>query len=278
MTAACIPSGTATAGEVRPPRCSSSPVAWPTSRGCPGSTSARSAYFLDGSAGEPRPGHLGRRALSRDPPRHADHPRRCQTGQPPGRGGAPGGRDVVRGGRDPRPRRSWSRPGSSCSSSSSTTSCPVRASSGSTRTRAATTPRFSHIAGRVIGESRRPWPAHGRTFGWRSTPPSTDRTEVVELPDGQLAVVAAPACGWATVAPGRRPGWDAAGRGRRRVDGPTGTSGFAGTATGCSRRSGTSGRPGGAGAGRARATCSSCTRTTRRAFDAWNVDREPLIG
>ena len=34
-------------------------------------------------------------------------------------------------------------------------------------------------------------------------PSSTDRTEVVELPDGSLALVSAPACGWSTVSPDR---------------------------------------------------------------------------
>ncbi len=37
-------------------------------------------------------------------------------------------------------------------------------------------------------------------------PSSTDRTEVVELPDGSLALVSAPACGWSTVLPDRSPG------------------------------------------------------------------------
>ena len=34
-------------------------------------------------------------------------------------------------------------------------------------------------------------------------PSSTDRTEVLELPDGSLALVSAPACGWSTVSPDR---------------------------------------------------------------------------
>jgi alpha-mannosidase len=34
-------------------------------------------------------------------------------------------------------------------------------------------------------------------------PSSTDRTEVAELPDGSLALVSAPACGWSTVSPDR---------------------------------------------------------------------------
>ena len=37
-------------------------------------------------------------------------------------------------------------------------------------------------------------------------PSSTDRTEVVELPDGSLGVVSAPACGWSTVSPDPSPG------------------------------------------------------------------------
>ena len=36
-------------------------------------------------------------------------------------------------------------------------------------------------------------------------PSSTDRTEVVELPDRSLALVSAPACGWSTVLPDRSP-------------------------------------------------------------------------
>ena len=36
-------------------------------------------------------------------------------------------------------------------------------------------------------------------------PSSTDRREVVDLPDGSLAVVSAPACGWSTVSPDRSP-------------------------------------------------------------------------
>ena len=34
---------------------------------------------------------------------------------------------------------------------------------------------------------------------------STDRSEVVELPDGSLALVSAPACSWSTVLPDRSP-------------------------------------------------------------------------
>ena len=57
------------------------------------------------------------------------------------------------------------------------------------------------VAGRVVAESQgalagRVQPG-ARLVAFNAA--STDRREVVELPDGGLAVVAAPACGWATV-------------------------------------------------------------------------------
>ena len=198
----------------RPDRrtCSSAPAGWPISRGCPGWRSAPSAGSSTGSATRPTgPPHLGRRALPRGPSGHADHPRRRQAGQPPGRGGAPGGRAVV-GGRRPRPPRPCSSgPGSCCCSSSSTTSSPVPASTGSTRTPAASTPRSSTPPSRSIEpRPRRRWPAGGRAGRAGRVafnPRRTTATEVVDLPDGPLArgVARRRAAGRPSPPTGRRP-------------------------------------------------------------------------
>ena len=63
------------------------------------------------------------------------------------------------------------------------------------------------IAGSVISEAQAvvaDGDGAGDVVAFNSS--STDRTEVVELPDGSLALVSAPACGWSTVLPDRSPG------------------------------------------------------------------------
>ncbi len=76
------------------------------------------------------------------------------------------------------------------------------------------------IAGRVVVESQAALVGRIQA-GPRSVafnPASTDRREVVELPDGRLAMVAAPGCGWATIASGDGDESIATGGGGRRVD------------------------------------------------------------
>jgi alpha-mannosidase len=56
------------------------------------------------------------------------------------------------------------------------------------------------IAGSVIAEAQTVVAGGDGALGVVAfNPSSTDRTEVVELPDGSLALVSAPACGWSTV-------------------------------------------------------------------------------
>ena len=60
------------------------------------------------------------------------------------------------------------------------------------------------IAGSVITEAQTVVAGgHGAGGVVAFNPSSTDRTEVVELPDGSLALVSAPACGWSVVPPDR---------------------------------------------------------------------------
>ena len=60
------------------------------------------------------------------------------------------------------------------------------------------------IAGSVIAEAQTVVAGGDGAVGLVAfNPSSTDRTEVVELPDGSLALVSAPACGWSTVSPDR---------------------------------------------------------------------------
>ena len=61
------------------------------------------------------------------------------------------------------------------------------------------------IAGSVIAEAQTVVAGGDGAVGLVAfNPSSTDRTEVVELPDGSLALVSAPACGWSTVSAGGR--------------------------------------------------------------------------
>ena len=61
------------------------------------------------------------------------------------------------------------------------------------------------IAGSVVSEAQAAVAGGqaGDVVAFNSS--STDRSEVVELPDGSLALVSAPACGWSTVLPDRSP-------------------------------------------------------------------------
>ena len=62
------------------------------------------------------------------------------------------------------------------------------------------------IAGSVISEAQAAvagGDGPGDVVAFNSS--STDRSEVVELPDGSLALVSAPACGWSTVLPDPSP-------------------------------------------------------------------------
>lgn len=63
------------------------------------------------------------------------------------------------------------------------------------------------IAGSVITEAQTVIAGRDETGGMVAfNASSTDRTEVVELPDGSLALVSAPACGWSMVPSDRSPG------------------------------------------------------------------------
>jgi alpha-mannosidase len=60
------------------------------------------------------------------------------------------------------------------------------------------------VAGSVITEAQTVVAGGDEPLGVVAfNPSSTDRTEVVELPDGSLTLVSAPACGWSTLVPDR---------------------------------------------------------------------------
>ncbi len=198
------PTGTATAGVARTPPWSSASAAWPISMACPGWRSARSAAFLDRGAREAGdlPAWVGELYLE-SPPGHPDHPRRRQAGQPPRRGSPPGRRAVV-GGRVPRPA-SRPRAGLEAPPPPPVPRHPPRLQHplGLRGRRREHAEVLADRAAAVIAEAQAAPLAGGDGTGgaaawWPSTRRPTDRTEVVELPDGSLAVVSAPACGWST--------------------------------------------------------------------------------
>ena len=85
------------------------------------------------------------------------------------------------------------------------------------------------IAGSVITEAQTVVAGGDEALGVVAfNPSSTDRTEVVELPDGSLALVSAPACGWSTLVPDRSLGRQRAGGHRRGLAGQRTASGGVG--------------------------------------------------
>ena len=96
---ACSPSAMATAAAARPRRCSSASASSPISRSCPSLRPVKVAdWFAEVHAkrrGRRRPAGLGRRDVSRAPPRHADDAGPHQVPAPAGRARPDHGRDAV---------------------------------------------------------------------------------------------------------------------------------------------------------------------------------------
>ena len=129
---------------------------------------------------EPRAAGLGRRDVSRAPPRHPDHPGPHQVPPPPRRTRADHRRDrsasmaTLLGDADAAPRSS--RTGACCCATSSTTSCPAPASARSTRRPSASSPAWSPKATASPPTASPPSPP-------ASSPPATRPAVLVVNPD-----------------------------------------------------------------------------------------------
>ena len=225
------------------------------------------------------------RALPRGPPGHADHARRREAGQPPGRRGAAGGRDVVSVRRLDRPAPA-ARRGLEAAPAPTVPRHPPRIQHPlglrGHRTEHAEGPR--HRRGRSSPRHSACWPGRERVAGgdgatttgaaaWSpSTRPPPTGPRWPNSPTGRWPSSRLPACGWSRRSGRTRPSTSAPVEVGDGLDGQRPAAGRLGRRRTAHLGLGPRRRPRGAGR-RPSGQPVPAPRGPPTAFDAWDVDR-----